>query len=90
VRYSVFLNQRLAPVDQLYRWSGAAVVALVRRKKTLEAVRLELAHPLTQRVATKAPGSEVLVPISARWTVLPLMASPRLLFRKLDSFADFQ
>lgn len=89
-RYTAFVRQRLAPADRLYRWSGAAVVALVRRKKSLEAVRLELAHPLTQRVVTRAPESEVLVPISARWTVLPLMASPKLLFRKLDSFADFQ
>jgi len=88
-RYTAFLSQRLAAVDQVYRWNGAALVALVRRTKTLDAVRLELAHPLTQRVAMRVPGSEALVPISARWTVLPLMVSPRLLFRKLDSFADF-
>ena len=89
-RYTAFLSQQLTAVDRLYRWSGSALVALIRRTKSLEAVRLELAHPLTQRVAMRVSGSEVQLPISARWTVLPLMASPRLLFRKLDGFADFR
>ncbi len=91
-RFAEFVQQQLLAVDQLFRWSGPTVVALIRRRTTLDAVRgaidTALAPKLEHTVNTVT--REVQLPISARWTVLPLMASPRLLFHKIDSFAGFE
>jgi GGDEF domain-containing protein len=89
-RFSGFVRHQLPTVDQVFRWSGPAVVALVRRTST-DRVRSEIdalmAHKLEFMVST--PTRTVQLPITARWTILPLAASPRLLFHKIDGFADF-
>ena len=86
-RFGTFMRQQLPAVDQLFRWGGPTVVAVVRRKKALD-VRTAVEPLLVQRLTVKTGTPDVQVPISARWTVLPLMASPRLLFHKMDSFAQ--
>ncbi len=85
-RFATFIRQQLPAVDLLFRWGEATVVALVRRKKVME-VRGLIEPLLVQRLTLKTGNPEVQVPISTRWTVLPLSASPRLLFRKIDSFS---
>ena len=88
-RFSGFVRQQLLPVDQVFRWSAPAVAALVRRGSA-DRVRSEVGALLAQKLEhpVSTPSRTVQLPISARWTVLPLSASPRLLFRKMDSFAD--
>ena len=91
-RFSEFVQQQLLPVDQLFRWSGPTVVALIRRKSTLDVVRGAIDTLLAPRLqhTVNTITREVQMPISARWTVLPLMTSPRLLFHKIDGFAGFE
>jgi GGDEF domain-containing protein len=90
-RFAAFVQRQLQEEDRLFRWSGPTLVALLNRKGTLDTVRRSvdslLATKIEHIVAT-ATG-EMKLPISSRWTVLPLMASPRLLFTKMDSFAGF-
>ena len=88
-RFSGFLSHQLLPVDQVFRWSGPTIAALVRRGNA-DRVRSEIGALMAQKLEYTAstPSRTVQLPISARWTVLPLSASPRLLFRKMDSFAD--
>jgi GGDEF domain-containing protein len=85
-RFASFVRQQLPSIDQVFRWSGPTVVALLRRRSALE-VRSVIGPLLLQRLTVKIVDPDVQVPVSARWTVLPLMASPRLLFHKMDSFA---
>jgi len=85
-RFAGFVRQELPSIDQVFRWSGPTVVALLRRRSALE-VRSVIGPLLLQRLTVKIVNPDVQVPVSARWTVLPLMASPRLLFHKMDVFA---
>jgi GGDEF domain-containing protein len=85
-RFAAFIRQQLPGIDRVFRWSGPTVVALLRRRSALD-VRCVIQPLLLQRLTVKIGTPDVQVPISARWTVLPLMTSPRLLFHKMDSFA---
>jgi GGDEF domain-containing protein len=91
-RFAGFVRREFLPADEVFRWSGPTVVALVRRSATLDTVRFAMDSLLAKKVEhTASTGTrDVQVPISARWTVLPLMASPRLLFHKMDSFAGLE
>jgi GGDEF domain-containing protein len=88
-RFAASIRPQLPAIDQLFRWTGPTIVALVRRRTALE-VRGVIEPLLLQRLSLKTVNPDVQVPISARWSVLPLMASPRLLFHKIDSFAGIQ
>lgn len=88
-RFSAFAREQLPAIDQLFHWNGPTIVSLVRRRSAHEVrgtIQPLLARKLTHTVNTSS--GDVHVPISARWIVLPLMASPRLLFHKIDSFAS--
>jgi GGDEF domain-containing protein len=85
-RFATFVRQELPGIDQVFRWSGPTIVALLRRRTALD-VRSVIEPLLLQRLTVRIANPDMQVPISARWTVLPLMASPRLLFHKMDSFA---
>jgi GGDEF domain-containing protein len=88
-RFATFLREQLPGIDELFRWSGPTVVALMRRKSAPE-VRSVIEPLLAQRLFVRNVNPDVQVPVSAHWTVLPLMASPRLLFHKMDSFAGIE
>jgi GGDEF domain-containing protein len=88
-RFAGFVRTQLPDTDQLFRWTGPVIVALVWRRKPPDAVRGEIESLLLPKLehAVVTETGRVLLPISTRWTVLPLMASPRLLFHKMDAFA---
>jgi GGDEF domain-containing protein len=90
-RFSGFVRQQLPVVDQVFRWTGPALAVLVRRNSTVDTVRAEIDSLLAQKLehTLTTISRTVQIPISARWTVMPLVASPRLLFHKMDSFVDF-
>ena len=85
-RFADMVRQQLPAVDGLFRWTGPSLVALIRRRSAAD-VRVAIEPVLRQRVTVRNANPDLLVPISCRWTVLPLMASPRLLFHKMDGFA---
>ena len=90
--FAEWIGKHLREEDRLFRWSGPTLVALLPRVSRLEIVREELARvmdaPFEYTVQTVSRG--VLLPVSARWAVFPTMASPRLLFHKIDGFTNFQ
>jgi len=86
-RFAAFMREHLPAVDQLFRWSGPTVVAILRRRSML-AVRAAVEPLLVQRLTVKADLSDVQVPISTRWTVLPVTQPSDALFQKIDCFAD--
>lgn len=91
-RFSGFVRQHLHEADQVFRWTGPALAALVRRSAGGDAVRNEIGTLLEHKLehTVDAASRKIQLPISARWTVLPLMSSPLLLFRKMDTFAGFE
>jgi GGDEF domain-containing protein len=86
-RFAGFMREHLPAVDLLFRWSGPTVVAILRRRSML-AVRAAVEPLLVQRLTVKADLSDVQVPISSRWTVLPVTQPSDALFQKIDCFAD--
>jgi diguanylate cyclase (GGDEF)-like protein len=90
--FADWIGKRLRPEDRLFRWSGPTLVALLPRANRIEIVRQEMertiAAPFEYTVQTASRG--VLLPVSSRWALFPMMASARLLFHKIDSFANVQ
>src|ERR1035437_3297104 len=85
-----YLLQYLPSEVPPFRWSGPAVLML-RRGTPDEAtpiIRRALEQRIEYEVETEA--RTVLLPIAARWEVVPMMADPRLVVNKIDSIVAFQ
>ena len=89
-RFANFVRQQLPAVDLVFRWSEGGIVALVRRRHSIDWVRGEVETMLAQRLTIKIGHPDIQIPISCRRTILPLIASPRLLFRKIDGFVSLE
>jgi GGDEF domain-containing protein len=88
--YGEFLRERLRPEDRMFRWSNAALLVLLPRPNRLEIVRDEIGRLMDVRCehTVQTASRTILLPITARWTVFPSMAAPRLLIHKIDAFAE--
>ncbi|MBZ5619126.1 MAG: diguanylate cyclase [Acidobacteriia bacterium] len=90
--FAGFLKRQLPSTDLLFRWTGPILIALLSRPSSLARVRDEIGHMMefkyqhTVRTVSRA----ILLPISTRWAVFPMMASPRMLIQKIDDFCSFQ
>ena len=91
----LFLGQhvarQLAAGDRLFRWRGPCLLLLMERPLPEAFVTAELGRLAPARVETALSfrEREVLVPVSAAWTLFPLrgMSSPDELIQKLNEFA---
>ncbi|HYA18600.1 MAG TPA: diguanylate cyclase [Bryobacteraceae bacterium] len=83
------VRRSLQPDDRLFRWGGPALVALVTRPATIERVRVEISGIMDAKWehTIRTASRSILLPITSRWAVMPLMAAPRLLYHKIDVFA---
>lgn len=90
--FAGFLRQQLPAADLLFRWTGPTIVALLFRPNRLERVRDEVGRIMESKYehTVETASRTVLLPISVRWALFPLMASPLLLSQKIDSFAAYQ
>ncbi len=90
--FAGFLKRQLQSKDLLFRWTGPTLAGLLYRVHRLERVRdevgrfMELKYEHTVRTASRT----ILLPISARWALFPMMAAPRLLTQKIENFISFQ
>lgn len=84
-----FVRGQFRAIDQIFRWSGPTMVALLQRPSRLEIIREEVARLMDARCehTVQTASRTILLPIAARWAVFPSMAAPRLLFHKIDAFA---
>jgi GGDEF domain-containing protein len=87
--YSQMVKKSLTSQDQLFRWGGPALVAVLARQKSLPLVRSEFTHIMETKLEhnIQTPSRSVLIPVSAKWCLYPMMAAPRLLIQKIDEFA---
>jgi diguanylate cyclase (GGDEF)-like protein len=87
--YAQMVKKSLTPQDRLFRWGGPALIALLPRQRSLQLVRSEFTHIMETRLEhnIQTPSRSVLIPVSAKWCLYPMMAAPRLLVQKIDEFA---
>jgi diguanylate cyclase (GGDEF)-like protein len=88
VEFSRMVQAQLQTPDRLFRWSGPTLLALLPRAGGLERVRGEIGRVMETRLehTIQTPSRCIMVPITARWTVFPMMAAPRLFYQKIDNF----
>jgi len=90
--FSAHVGRGLTSGDQLFRWTGASLLALVLRPARIETLREEIRYLLEQKLecTVRTATRSVRLPVTARWTLFPTMASSRLLIQKIDTFASLQ
>lgn len=86
--FTEFLQTKLPLPDRLFRWTGPAVAGLLYRSSRMERVRDEIGRILETKCeyTVRTSSRTILLPISVRWAIFPLIASPRMLSQKLESF----
>ena len=80
-----YLVQSLPSEASPFRWSGPAVLML--RPGTAEQAAPTIRRVLEQRIEyeVELAARTILLPIAARWEVVPLMSDARLVVNKIDS-----
>jgi GGDEF domain-containing protein len=88
--FADYLVQALPNEGSPFRWSGPSVLML--RPGTAEQASPIIRRVLEQRIEYEVELSArtILLPIAARWEVVPLMADARLVVNKIDSIVTFQ
>ena len=88
--FTDYLIQSLPSEAPPFRWSGPAVLML--RPGTVEQAASIIRRVLDQRIEyeVELDARTILLPIAARWEVVPMMADPRLVVNKIDSIVAFQ
>jgi len=88
--FAATVAKQLPPVDRLFRWGGPALVTLVSHAGNIEQARGDIARIVEAKVehSIETQSRSILIPIAVRWTVFPMMAAPRLLFQRIDTFAS--
>ena len=90
--FAGFLRKQWPGRDLLFRWSDTTIVALLYRTSRLERVRDEVGRVMEHKYehTVEMASRTVLLPISQRWAVFPMMAQSLLLFRNIDSVISHQ
>ncbi len=83
------IENKLPYGDQLFRWGGPSLLAVLHRRSTIERVRSEMAQIVDTKLEhnIQTPSRSIMIPIAARWAVFPMMAAPRLLYKRIDTFS---
>lgn len=71
------LKKQLSAGDQLFRWGGPALVAIIKRPEPLAAVLPEIRRLLDVRaeVNYSGNGKSVLIPLFASWSAFPIAST---------------
>jgi GGDEF domain-containing protein len=90
--FSQHIAQQLRPTDQLFRWRGPLFVAILERTEAPIAIGAEVRRIATSHFdySVTIGTREIMVPISATFSVLPVKpsSSPEALFATIDAFAS--
>lgn len=82
------LSSRISSADRLFRWRGPAIVALLEREQTINAVRVEIGR-ISSRSLEKMfdiGGRRVLLPVTASWLVIPLTPPLGQVSKSIEDF----
>jgi GGDEF domain-containing protein len=86
------LEQKLIHGDQLFRWNGPTIVALLDRTESVEQVRVQIRRLLGTRIeeTLEVEQRSVLISISASWSVFPLMSPIADVTKQIQAFIASQ
>jgi GGDEF domain-containing protein len=88
-----FVAQLLSPQDQLFRWSEHTLLGILLRSGGPSRVREDFSRMMEHNkfeYTVRTSSRSVLLPITVRWAVLPMMAPAARWIHKIDSFANAQ
>jgi GGDEF domain-containing protein len=91
--FKEFFEKQLSPGDRLFRWGGPAVIALLERAEPLDSVRTEVRRMLDKPINNKmfeVGGREVLIPVSAAWSVFMLIPPATTASKQIQTFIASQ
>src|SRR5580700_1014761 len=73
--FSRMVQQKLSHGDQLFRWGGPVLLAVLEGRTSAELVRSEMNRWMESKVehTIQTPTRSVLIPICVRWCVFPIM-----------------
>jgi GGDEF domain-containing protein len=82
------LDEAFPQGDALFRWSGPAFVLLLERDAPIEFVRAELGRICDRKIELEVTigTRSALLPVSASFTIMPMLPSVKLLAHKIDAF----
>jgi hypothetical protein len=89
---STYLASAANPEEGLYRWNGAALLAVITRNVPPDGIRREIgglvAHMPQHEVTIGA--RTVMVPMSVGWAIFPVTRPVNKLFSQIDAFVESQ
>ena len=89
---STYLGSGANPEEGLYRWSGPALLAIIRRNVHLDRIRWEigrLASSMSEHEITIGTRL-VMIPVSIGWMAFPVLRPIDRLVRQLETFVEGQ
>lgn len=88
--FTGYIRRNLPENDEMFRWAGACLVAILPRESDLAAVKKEIARVLEQRIEynVETASRNALLPIRARWAVIPFPELRQELIGRIDAFAS--
>ena len=91
-RFRQFVETQFEQADQLFRWCGPAVVAIVERAQPFDQIRAFLKRifetPISETIDVN--GRSVFVPISAAWSVFTICAALETTEKQIHKFVASQ
>lgn len=90
--FAEHFKKGLSARDQLFRWQGPALAALLERAERLDRVRAEIRQFADVRLEKTVEVGQrtVLIPISAIWSIFPVAPPLDAFVRQLGSFTAAQ
>ena len=87
-RFKDHVESHLLASDQLFRWTGPAMVAVLERAKALDEVRGLLRRMLDKPLdgTYETEGRSILIPISAAWSTFMLTLEPGTAEKQIEAF----
>ncbi len=90
--FAEHFKKNLGASDQLYRWHGPAVIALLSRADRIEKVRTEMRRfaDIKLEKTIEVGARTVLLPVSASWSAFAVEGPLDSLLKKLEAFTAAQ
>jgi GGDEF domain-containing protein len=91
IGFKEHIERQLAPPDQIFRWPGPALVAIIERQEAIGNVRVQVKRMLDSKIEVMytGDGRSVLIPISAGWSALPLVSTAEV-DKQIEAFIASQ
>ena len=90
--FAEYFKGNLSARDQVFRWHGPAVIALLEREDRLEKIRTEIRRFADVKLEKTAEvgNRTVLLPISASWSIFAMAPPVEDLLKKMEAFTAAQ